>query len=203
MPSYQILRVVEHRRLVFIQADFADLFRVQVFIFLEPFLVVPLVDEQQTLVARLARQKVIVHLLSFLAEPRLYKMDHVYGPAILPDLPLFSQELCFEDEKSLLLSDYFLFITKTKIQVLIVDIAAILALVLRFNQVLLLHLLAEDALAIVFDFDIRATLDGERVLRVQIVYNIFIDAPVLLNIALLKHFIVLDYVLIEAMLLRF
>ena len=86
---------------------------------------------------------------------------------------------------------------------LIVDIAAILSFVLRFDQVLLLYLLAEYALSIVFDFYVCTALDGQRVLRVQIVNNILIDAPVLLNIAIIKHFVVLNYVLIEAMLLRF
>lgn len=63
-----------------------------------------------------------------------------------------------------------------------------------------MQLLLEDAFPIIFNFDIRAILDCERVLRVEVVDDVGVDASVFLNVWLVFDVASHD-VLVEAMLL--
>ena len=85
---------------------------------------------------------------------------------------------------------------------LIINITAIFTFILRLDQVPLLQLLPKNALSIIFHLHVSTVLNGKCVLWIQIVNNILIDTSVLLNVSFIKVFVSLNYVLIEAVLLR-
>lgn len=158
-------------------------------------------DQKQIIVIWFRIDEAAVHSLDIFVKPVGDKLDHFNASAILPDLPLLRKELGFEKEEKSLLSDDLRLIAKAQIQSLVVDIAAIFALLLRLYHVPLLQLLSENALAIVFDLDVAAALDSKRVLRVQIINDVFINAPVFLNVLVVLTLQHLDHVLIKTVLL--
>lgn len=197
-----MLGIIEKCRFVFYKVNVCYFFGVKlVHLFLIAIGIIPFMDQKQIIVIWFRIDEAAVHSLDIFVKPVGDKLDHFNASAILPDLPLLRKELGFEKEEKSLLSDDLRLIAKAQIQSLVVDIAAIFALLLRLYHVPLLQLLSENALAIVFDLDVAAALDSKRVLRVQIINDVFINAPVFLNVLVVLTLQYLDHVLIKTVLL--
>lgn len=197
-----MLGIIEKCRFVFYKVNVCYFFGVKlVHLFLIAIGIIPFMDQKQIIVIWFRIDEAAVHSLDIFVKPVGDKLDHFNASAILPDLPLLRKELGFEKEEKSLLSDDLRLIAKAQIQSLVVDIAAIFALLLRLYHVPLLQLLSENALAIVFDLDVAAALDSKRVLRVQIINDVFINAPVFLNVLVVLTLQHLDHVLIKTVLL--
>lgn len=137
------------------------------------------------LVLRPARFEIVsIQHVDIVIDPTIYSLNQSQISSILHHVFVLTKEFGFEPQKELLLDKDLLIIAKAKIQTLIPQIGAVLAVadgtILIVFQLLDQFLVFLDLLAAVLDLNILAVLDCHGVLRFQVVDLVLIDTGVLL-----------------------
>ena len=156
---------------------------------LEFLKIVPFVYPNLFLLIRVRYHEVLVQLFSIISDPIHDVFYHIKIFTILHNKSLFCEETSLKSEKAHLFVDNFLFITKSKIESLAIDITPSIYGILgsRAHQVRRFKLLVQNTLSIIFNFDIITILNVLSVSRVHVIDYILIDSPVLLKVEIILN----------------